>query len=600
MASTIAESHQFTYINGLVGKFYEFMGNIYIEHKNLNKITVSTVDTPIDTVTNVIDLSIIANPETIDITTLATTPETPVVTGEVTEAIKETKPVQSFTDYFLFKLYYNYGVKRRMVNDHIALLYYAKNAKGYKSTDPITMLCRHMLLDTRFMRIISLGIPKAVKLDEFCKTYDIDKTNVDTNENSDGIAKFRVYKFPEGTMMTYNPSLGKYNITTIMKEDDEDDEEEATKAPSTTMNDTINKNIEIQFNQQFMYSTRKVVGTGHFGSYKSFYEMFAENNDIAKTNLANIPESVIADKVLVFNIEHPENSVISPKSRNVNTLCAVYRFKDELLSQCQYEAITSIEYVDELETPVLDKFKELGKDMIIQIQVANFKKHVQSYGVNLQLPEIIKKFEKRVKHENDDTSAVVEYKYDILDKMSIEQLEKVVLEKPKEFQGYIIYGLNGDRTKINNPTYKELKDLKGNKPITVDQSNTKNLFNLYWRLVKDKKIERFLSEFDIVKNMNAPGYMIYERLFRWFFTIVRNYGFNLSTMYHNTFVKRITPKHEIPFSMKPLCGDLHKQYLETKTPMTHGMVLEYLFRQPENKIFWRLFMQNNEMSAPKL
>ena len=50
---------------------------------------------------------------------------------------------------------------------------------------------------------------------------------------------------------------------------------------------------------------------------------------------------------------------------------------------------------------------------------------------------------------------------------SIEQLEYIVDNKSKFFHGYILYGKNGERTKIANKKYKELCELKGNKPITL-------------------------------------------------------------------------------------------------------------------------------------
>ena len=70
--------------------------------------------------------------------------------------------------------------------------------------------------------------------------------------------------------------------------------------------------------------------------------------------------------------------------------------------------------------------------------------------------------------------------------------ETLVNNKSKYFHGYILYGLNGDRTKITNQKYKDLCELKGNKPITIDQSNNKNLFYLYFRLLKQQNVNKFL------------------------------------------------------------------------------------------------------------
>ena len=93
-----------------------------------------------------------------------------------------------------------------------------------------------------------------------------------------------------------------------------------------------------------MYSTRKILGTGKFSSNKSFLEMFTENNKINKIDLEKIPEELSKDTVLVFNIEHPDNNIISTIKRNSNMLCAVFKFKNEEDSITEYNSIMSINY----------------------------------------------------------------------------------------------------------------------------------------------------------------------------------------------------------------------------------------------------------------
>jgi len=532
----------FTYVNKLVNEFYKFMGDIYIEYK-----------------------------------------------------LAETSITQTFTDYFLYKLFYNYGIKRRMVNEKIALLFYDKNCKGYKPFEPITILCRHMLLDINIMKIVSLGIPKSISLDEFCNTYEIDKTNAGTNflinnandttaNTTATIEKYRLYKFSEGTMLTYNPSLKKYSITEINTNINSDDNEMDIDIDESTK-ELLSSNIEVKFNKQFMYSTRKVIGTGKFNSAKTFFEMFDENNKIANTNLDNIPEEIMNDKVLVFNIEHPENRIVSSQVRNFNTLCAVFQFKNEEIAKVQYNKIMEIEFSIEMQNIILDAFRELGNNMISQIQVANFNKQVQEYNVNLHLPEIIKSFEKL--EEDGITKTIINF-----NELSFESINEIVQNKPKDFQGYIIYGLNGERTKFSNKKYKELRALKGNKPIIIEQKNTKNLFYHYWNLVKNNKVEEFIKEFDINQGSGNNEYM-YNKLFNWFLYLVKIYSNHLFKIYHYSFVKKTFEKCEIPFSMKPMCGDLHKLYLKNKVPISALMVEKYIFEQPANKIFWRIFTQNN-------
>ena len=234
-------------------------------------------------------------------------------------------------------------------------------------------------------------------------------------------------------------------------------------------------------------------------------------------------------------------------------------------------------------------FFELGTDMITQIQVASFKKQVQEYNVNLHLPEIIKSFEKM--EEDGITKTTIN-----IDELNFTQIDSIVQNKPKDFQGYIIYGLNGERSKFVNQKYKELQNLKGNKPIVIEQQNTKNLFYLYWRLVKEQKIEQFIKEFDINNGVCELGdkQFMYTKLFNWFISLVRFYSVNLFKIYHNAFVKKTFLKADIPFSMKPMCGDLHTEYLKTKVPNSPTMVEQYIFNQPVNKIFWRIFLDNKQ------
>ena len=589
MATETMDTHQFTFVNGLVDKFYEFMGNVYIEHKN--KVAESEIALQIASQITPTTPTIITPTETI-ITIYETVPIIP-------------KP-QSFGDYFLFNLFYHYGIKRRMVNEHIALLYYSKTAKGYKPNEPITMLCRHMLLDMRYMRIISLGIPKAVKLDDFCNTYNIDKTKSTTNLTSDvsgnnevpEIPKFRLYKFPEGTMITYNPSLKNYNITPITSSSEIDIETDEICEMDVDMPNIDLQPNELQevnlgqehsidslcedFNKKMMFSTRRVIGTSNFSSMKSFMEMFEENNKIANTNLDAIPEDIMNDTVLVFNIEHPENKIISSHLRNFNTLCAVFKFKSEITSQSEYSNIA----LADSELSIRESFKYLGTNMVTQIQVPIYNKTLLEMGLNINFhfPEVIKSFDRKTP-EGSIMNTNANY-------LSIEALNNIVVNRPKDFQGFIIYGLNGERTKISNQKYKDLKDLKGNKPIVIEQWNMKNLFYLYWKLIKDNKIAEFVAEFDVslkaqTKQTSQNNYM---KLFNWFSILARKFSLDLFKVYHYSFVKKTFIKTDIPYALKPMCGDLHTQYKANKTPISQTMVEQYIFNQPANKIFWRIFL----------
>ena len=509
--------------------------------------------------------------------------------GLETETIHD----QTFIEYFLFKLYFDYGVKRKMINDNIALLFYVKSLKGYKCTSNITMLCRHLMIDLRYMRIISLGIPKAMKLDDFVAKYKINQEDAANNcyvtEDGQGkvngkISKFRIYRFPEGTMITYNPSLKKYNINAaelnVDNTEDHDDAEDVKEKVDENITEQIQTNITQQFeklDKNFEYSTRKVVGTGRFSSIKTFMEMFNENNAIANTKLEDIPEGLVKDRVLVFNIEHPENRIISNQLRNFNTLCAVYTFKTEDVCKGEYESILTMENPTENIETIRTAFGKLSTGMVTQMHVTEYKKLLQdaNVNVNLHLPEIVRSFER--KNEAGETEMIN------IESVSMNQLKQIVENRPKTFQGYIIYGVGGERTKIMNTKYKEMKQLKGNKPIVIEQWNTKNLFYLYWRLVKQQTLQQFIQEFDMT------GGWSYNQLFYWFATMARNYSMHLFKVYHHSFVKKDLAKPNIPYSMKPFCGELHKMYMANKCPISQTMVEQFIWQQSAGKIFWRIF-----------
>jgi hypothetical protein len=568
----MSSNNESSFLAQQVDAFYAYMATVYLEYYQLNEKPTLKVpgDFALDTPNN---------------------------------AAEETRE-QTFAEYFLFKLYYNYGVKRRMVAPDIALLFYAKGIKGYKATEPITMLCRHMMLDTRTMRIISLGVPKAIKLEAFCQKLEINPEDAATNVGADGTPKFMMYRFPEGTMLSYNPSLAKYNVNSIELANLQDVEFDNTVGDAGESGDgakearahaaEIEANIEQQFANQFpkqiQYSTRKVPGTGRFSSLKTFMEMFNENNSVAGVNLELIPAEVIQDKVLVFNIEHIENRVVSAMVRNYNTLCAVYQFKSDDDCNRQYEAIHNVgllhgvETNDETRSKIQSLFKELGRDMVVALNLNEFNKQLVGYGVNLFLPDGIRSFG-NTKLDNSQETKSQESKTKTINiwELSVNQLNNIVQNRPKDFQGYIIYGKYGSRTKIMNTKYKELKTLKGNKPIVIEQWNTKNLFYLYWRLMKLQLIPQFIAEFDMT------GGWSYNQLFYWFASLAHGYSVNLFRVYHNSFVKKSMDKYNIPYSMKPMCGDLHNMYKANKVPISQSMVEQYVFSQSAGKMFWRLF-----------
>jgi hypothetical protein len=262
--------------------------------------------------------------------------------------------------------------------------------------------------------------------------------------------------------------------------------------------------------------------------------------------------------------------------------------------------------IPDIISDIYDGFKKLGTNMVTQIQVSNYKKYISdntdnNVNINFYLPKIVKSFEKIIditevkpamtltempKHITTQTKEKID-----VNTFSIEQLEHIVNKKSKFFHGYILYGVNGERTKITNKKYKELCELKGSKPIVLDQSNIKNLFYLYLRLIKEKNVNKFIKEFET----DVLGItMTYKKMFMWFYSLIHSYSMNLFKVYHYSFVKKTFNKPDIPYSLKPLCGDLHKMYKATNTPITNTIVEQYLFELTAAKLFWRLFKNEND------
>ena len=83
----------------------------------------------------------------------------------------------------------------------------------------------------------------------------------------------------------------------------------------------------------------------------------------------------------------------------------------------------------------------------------------------------------------------------------------------------------------------------------------------------------------------------------WFYTLLHNYSLNLFKIYHYAFVKKTFNKPDIPYDLKPLCGDLHKIYKSNNTPITNTIIEQYLFDLHVSKLYWRLFKNTVEITS---
>ena len=470
---------------------------------------------------------------------------------------------------------------RRNIQTNLVILYYNKSAKGYKANNIITMICRHLILDTSTMGIVSFGIPRATLLENYIKQHNIDINNANTNPD------MYVFNHPEGVMFVWNPTL-----KTVIP---------ATTIETTTLElpDTINNNTEY-------YTRTQVGGNNSFVNDDnkqsiSFLEMFNETNKNNATRLDLIPQELIQDTSFVFNIE---NKALNPAQDNINTLVAIYKFKPSLHALTEYNNIINcvfnIDNTDTTETDIYLLSDILYNGMITIVNINEFinKLIVEEIDVKVDVPVEIKSF---TCYTTDDKGVVLTIEIP-KSNMTFTQLQGHVDysdSNPNSIgksKGYIVYDNAGNRTKIINKDFKRKQDIRGSNSITIsrDPSHSSNLFTHYWdKLMRiENGVQDFITEFDKLPVCLLLGDVLpplYEDIFKMFTYHVVSYAANL----HNTYVlayaiKRIN-KADIPFSMIPLCKDLHALFYKYKTPININIVNKYIYTLPANKLFWRIF-----------
>ena len=53
-------------------------------------------------------------------------------------------------------------------------------------------------------------------------------------------------------------------------------------------------------------------------------------------------------------------------------------------------------------------------------------------------------------------------------------------------------------------------------------------------------------------------------------------------------------KIDIPFELKPLCGELHNDYIKNRIPINLNKVISMVNAMPAKKIYWRIFENNQQ------
>lgn len=135
------------------------------------------------------------------------------------------------------------------------------------------------------------------------------------------------------------------------------------------------------------------------------------------------------------------------------------------------------------------------------------------------------------------------------------------MNTPINIMGIIVKNMNGDKTKIRNPNYNYIKQLKGN--------NMKLQYH-YLELYKNNKIEEYLKFFP----ENIKEFNIYKK-------ILYNFTETLYSNYINCYIKKEKYLNDYPFQYKNHMYFIHQEYLKNKNSnnnffITKKFVINYI------------------------
>ncbi len=403
--NNIKKHYSDKYIQKLVNDFYQFICDLYISYR-LNK--PKTKNTSVGNVEE---------------------------TDEEDEEDEEEKTIisEDFISHFMYQFFKLKGIRRKIVGKNMFLLSYDKDHINYDPDDNVTKLCRHLILDTSCLRIVSLGIPRRNNIN-----------NLDTSQ----LVNFNVEIQYDGSMVIYNPDLE--NNSRIYKE-----------MEYTNDNDEIIKNpIDV------IFSTRNKVGTSNFNSEDTFKIICLRNFENLQFDL-NKMENEFKSLTYVFNVmdqtEHISND-------NVNLLVGCYQFKSEEQCSTACQKINSITNINPQSQKLLKvMFQDLQCSMVSSLDLSS----IASFYPEMKLPK---------KLDNDKTN--------------INQSTELLKDLPYTYKGITIWDQEGARYKLSNSNFEKIRDLRGNLPINLSECNNKSLFTVYLRLKSEDNIELFLSYFD--------------------------------------------------------------------------------------------------------
>ena len=189
--------------------------------------------------------------------------------------------------------------------------------------------------------------------------------------------------------------------------------------------------------------------------------------------------------------------------------------------------------------------------------------------------------------DNRNVSPIKENKLFLVEAYDLKKNERLNISK-----------VNLDIEKINNISFNDLIDFNSYeiKGYTIKDGNKRyKKINPLFEKVKDLKPNMnndFLNYIELRKKGNLKEYLRYFSEYSKQFDEYRNKIHKLSNElynnYKNCYVFKKIERKEIPYHLKPLTDDIHRNYLNTKEPTSWSDIKNYIHSLPSKKLMFAL------------
>ena len=156
--------------------------------------------------------------------------------------------------------------------------------------------------------------------------------------------------------------------------------------------------------------------------------------------------------------------------------------------------------------------------------------------------------------------------------LDIEKIDNISFNDLIDFNSYEIKGYTikyeNKRYKKINPLFEKVKDLK---------PNMNNDFLNYIVLRKKGNLKEYLRYF--------PEY---SKSFDEYRNKIHKLSNELYNNYKNCYVFKKIERKEIPYHLKPLTDDIHRNYLNTREPTSWADIKNYIHSLPSKKLLFAL------------